>query len=90
MAWMAWTWQTALFFGTVGLGLALMTLAEIRWPTQSRRGFLPMATTRGDRFFISLLGSAFIHIAWLAATDLPVALASLLSLGYAALVMSKG
>ena len=90
MAWMAWTWQTALFFGAVGLGLAVMTLAEIRWPTGSRRGFLPMATTRGDRFFISLLGSAFIHIAWLAASDLPVALASALSLSYAALVMSKG
>ena len=90
MAWMAWTWQTALFFGAVGLGLAVMTLAEMRWPTQSRRGFLPMATTRGDRFFISLLGSAFIHIGWLAATDLPVALAGLLSIGYAVLVMSKG
>ncbi len=90
MAWMAWTWQTALFFSAVGLGLAVMTLAEIRWPTQPRRGFLPMATTRGDRFFISLLGSAFIHIGWLAATDLPVVLAGLLSLGYAVLVMSKG
>ena len=31
-----------------------------------RRGILGLATTRGDRLFISLLGSAYIHLAWLA------------------------
>jgi len=30
-----------------------------------RVGILRFETTRGDRLFISLLGSAFIHIAWL-------------------------
>jgi predicted small integral membrane protein len=30
-----------------------------------RRGVLGIETTRGDRLFISLLGSAFIHLAWL-------------------------
>ena len=67
-----------------------MTLLELRRPTVERRGFLPIPTTRGDRFFISLLGSAFIHILWLAATDLHIAGASLVSIGYATLVMSKG
>jgi predicted small integral membrane protein len=28
-----------------------------------------MTTTRGDRLFIGLLGSAFINLAWLAVTD---------------------
>ena len=37
-----------------------------------RRGFLPMATTRGDRLFIGLLGAAYIHLAWLGLTDLPL------------------
>ena len=55
-----------------------------------RRGFLPIPTTRGDRFFISLLGSAFIHILWLATTDLSLAGAGLISLGYAGTVMAKG
>ena len=90
MEWMAWTWPTATFFASVAIALAFMTLLELRRPTVERRGLLPIPTTRGDRFFISLLGSAFIHILWLAATDLPVAVAGLLSLGYAALVMSKG
>ncbi len=31
-----------------------------------RRGILGLDTTRGDRLFISLLGSAFIHMGWLA------------------------
>jgi len=37
-----------------------------------RRGILGLDTTRGDRLFISLLGSAFIHLGWLAlvGTDL--------------------
>jgi len=90
MAWMAWTWPTAVFFGSVALALALLTLAELRWPTVERRGWLPIRTTRGDRFFVSLLGSAYIHILWLAATDLPVALAGLLSVLYSALVMTRG
>ena len=28
-------------------------------------GILRIETTRGDRLFLSLLGSAFIHLAWL-------------------------
>ncbi len=30
-----------------------------------RTGILRFETTRGDRLFVSLLGSAFIHLAWL-------------------------
>ena len=29
-----------------------------------RKGILGLDTTRGDRLFVSLLGSAFIHLAW--------------------------
>ena len=90
MSWMAWTWQTAAFFSGIGLALAAMTWAEIRWPTKVRQGFLPMPTTRGDRFFISLLGSAAVHVAWLAATDAPVGWASMLCIGYAGAVMRYG
>jgi len=62
---MAWTWQTGLFFaGLAGL-LALMTVIGIVRPEMERVGVLGIATTRGDRLFISLLGSAFIHLAWL-------------------------
>ncbi len=80
MNWMAWTLPTALFFVAVASALLVMIVWELRSPTLTRRGFLPMATTRGDRFFIALLASAFAHIAWLAVSDGPVLIASGLSL----------
>ena len=69
LEWMAWTGPTAGFFGFIGALLAGMTLWELRSPTASRRGFLPMPTTRGDRVFIGLLASAFLLLTWLGLTD---------------------
>ena len=80
MEWMAWTQPTALFFVTVALSLVLMTLWEIRSPTEPRKGLLPLVTTRGDRFFIALLASAFVHAAWLALSDTTVVVASGISI----------
>ncbi len=66
LSWMAWTWPTAAFFGTIFLLLVAMTVWEIRRPGGAPRvGLLGFETTRGDRLFVSLLGSAFIHLAWL-------------------------
>ena len=62
---MAWTGPTAIFFALIAAGLIAMTVWELRRPTLVRKGFLPMATTRGDRFFIGLLSSAFLHMLWL-------------------------
>ena len=81
MEWMAWTLPTAMFFVAIGVGLLVMTLSEIRWPTTLRKGFLPLVTSRGDRFFIMLLASAFVHIAWLGFTDVPLYWASALCVG---------
>lgn len=90
MTWMAWTWPSALFFIAIALALVVLTLAERRWPTVLRRGWLPMATTRGDRFFVALLASAFVHVGWLAFTDLPVWGASALCVLLMAVVMRWG
>jgi predicted small integral membrane protein len=65
MAWMAWTWQTGLFFAIIAALLCAMTLWERLSPSVERRGVLGITTTRGDRLFISLLGAAFIQLAWL-------------------------
>jgi predicted small integral membrane protein len=70
MGWMAWTRHTAIFFVCIFATLAIMGLWEARSPTVPRRGFLPMQTTRGDRLFIGLLATAFIHMAWLALTTI--------------------
>ena len=80
MSWMAWTLPTALFFIGIGLALLTMTVWSLRSPAPARRGFLPLETTRGDRFFISLLSAAFVHIVWLALTDASVLIASTLAL----------
>ena len=66
LSWMAWTWHTAAFFGFIALCLTTMMVWEYFSPGGNpRKGILTLDTTRGDRLFISLLGSAFIHLAWL-------------------------
>jgi predicted small integral membrane protein len=66
LSWMAWTWQTAVLFLFILAALVAMAIWEWRSPGGApRRGILAIDTTRGDRLFISLLGSAFIHLAWL-------------------------
>ncbi len=62
--WMAWTTPVAVFFVCIVLMLVGMTAWEIRSPTILRKGFLPIATTRGDRLFIGLLLAAYINLAW--------------------------
>ncbi|PDT16019.1 hypothetical protein CO670_14615 [Rhizobium sp. J15] len=65
-SWMAWTLPTALFFLTILALLIAMSVWEYFSPGGSpRMGVLRFETTRGDRLFVSLLGSAFIHLAWL-------------------------
>ena len=90
MNWMAWTTATAIFFTGIAIALIVMTVWELRRPTKSARGFLPMATTRGDRFFISLLSAAFIHLLWLGTIVEYLLVASALSLLWAALLMRRG
>ena len=67
--WMAWTAPVAVFFVAVGLLLAGMTIWELRSPSTLRRGFLPIATTRGDRLFIGLLLAAYVNLAFLGLSE---------------------
>lgn len=62
--WMAWTTPVAVFFTCIVLMLIGMTVWEIKSPTVVRKGFLPIATTRGDRLFIGLLGAAYLNLAF--------------------------
>jgi predicted small integral membrane protein len=66
LSWMAWTLPTALFFVTIALLLVGMAVWEYVSPGGNPRvGLLRFETMRGDRLFVSLLGSAFIHLGWL-------------------------
>jgi predicted small integral membrane protein len=90
MSWMAWTFPTAMFFAAIGIMLVLMTVWELRRPTRQTQGFLPLATTRGDRLFIALLSAAFIHLLWLATVDELLPVASVLSVAWAMALMRWG
>ena len=72
IAWMAWTLPTAIFFVMLALTLATMTWLAVAYPEAERVGVLRIPTTRGDRLFISLLGSAFIFLAWLGFLGVPL------------------
>ncbi len=67
LTWMGWTTPTAVFFVVIGGLIALMCIWEAVSPGgHPRKGILQFETTRGDRLFVTLLGSAFINLAWLA------------------------
>ncbi|MEM9797710.1 MAG: DUF2160 family membrane protein [Pseudomonadota bacterium] len=72
--WMAWTPATLAVFVGIFAAIALIgTLEVIRFRDGlARRGVLGLTTTLGDRLFLSLLGTAFIFLAWLGLVGQPV------------------
>ncbi len=100
-AWMVWTTPVAVFFTCIALMLLGMTVWEIKQPTLLRKGFLPLATTRGDRLFIGLLCAAYINLAfvglskklmeWLSLTTEPsIWISFVISMLVLAFVMRRG
>ncbi|MDH2383882.1 DUF2160 domain-containing protein [Bradyrhizobium sp. CER78] len=65
IAWMAWTWPTAVFFVLLASTLGMMTWLAIAYPEAERVGVLRIPTTRGDRLFVSLVLAAVIHLLWI-------------------------
>jgi predicted small integral membrane protein len=90
LEWMAWTPGTAIFVAVVFASLlGLAVLAAFR-PPVPRRGFLPIATTLGDRIYVGLLGVGFIFIALIALTALPLTVGLGLAVVWMAAVLLKG
>lgn len=90
MSWMVWTVPTAVFFSSIAAMLAGMTVWEILSPTIERKGFLPIATTRGDRLFIGLLSAAFIHLGVIGFTSLSIWIALAISAVWLLVLMRWG
>ena len=87
LSWMAWTWPTAAFFIFVALAIASMGVWEYFSPGGApRRGIFRIDTTRGDRLFISLLGSAFIFLGWLGVFGAPLWIPLIIAFFWAAFV----
>ncbi len=73
LSWMAWTWPTALVFIGIFSAMGILTVLEIKNPGgDERQGALGLVTTRGDRLFITLLGSVYIMLAWLGIIGMPL------------------
>ena len=90
LTWMAWTLPTTIFFITIACILVAMTVWQIKAPSVERKGFLPISTTPGDRLFIGLLGSAFIHLAWIGLTTLNLWIAFVIALIWMIVLMRWG
>ena len=99
--WMVWTTPVAVFFCCIALMLVGMTVWEIKQPTTLRKGFLPIATTRGDRLFIGLLSAAYINLGFVGVSgklaeafslesEPSVWISFVVSMAVLALVMKKG
>lgn len=83
LSWMAWTWPTAAFFIVVVLSIFTMGVWERYSPGGNpRRGVFGLDTTRGDRLFISWLGTGFINMGWLAFYGAPLWGGLFLSIGW--------
>ncbi|SPH18023.1 hypothetical protein DEA8626_01553 [Defluviimonas aquaemixtae] len=71
--WMAWTPATlAVFIGIFGAMGALTVLEIVRPGGAERKGVLGLVTTRGDRLFMTLLGTSYIFMAWLWLFGMPL------------------
>ncbi len=69
---MYWTAPSAIGFAALFGLLAVLSLLDARVPSYPRRGWLPMATTRGDRIFLTITGLVASFFLWLAiAPDSP-------------------
>lgn len=90
MAWMVWTLPTIIFFSAIAAILVGMTAWEVVSPTVERKGFLPITTTRGDRLFIGLLSTAYIHLVVVGFTDITIWFALALSVVWLLILMRWG
>jgi predicted small integral membrane protein len=88
--WMYWTLPTAIFFISLFVVLTAMGIWQTISPSEPRRGFLPLATTPGDRLFIGIISTIFIHLAWIGFTDLSLWIMFPIGVGWLIVVMIWG
>ena len=64
--WMRWSWQSAVFFGSIFGAIIGLTVWDIFSPGVRSKGLLPMAMTRGDRLFLGIVLTLGVFLVWLA------------------------
>ena len=88
--WMAWTQGTALFIAGVFVFLGSITVLAALRPSTPRKGILPIETARGDRIYISLLGSGLVMVLYVAVTDSGLPFGLLLVAAWVGVVLRWG
>ena len=78
-------------YAIFGLFIVFCFVVMIIWEKKKpggspRKGILGLDTTRGDRLFISLLSSAFIHLGWLGLIGPYLWIATIISVAFAVVV----
>jgi len=73
LSWMAWTWPTAAVFIGIFSAIGILVMLEIRNPGgDERQGILGLTTTRGDRLFLTCLGTSYIFLLWIGLFGMPL------------------
>ena len=89
--WMAWTPATfAVFVGIFSAIAVIGVLEGLKYKDGiERKGILGLTTTLGDRLFITLLGSAYIFLAWLGIVGQPIWIPLFIAFGWGIFVFWK-
>lgn len=89
--WMAWTPATFVLFCALFSAIAVIGVLEVFKYRDGieRKGILGLTTTLGDRLFISLLGTAYIFLAWLGLFGQPLWWPLALSLAWGTFCFKK-
>lgn len=89
--WMAWTPVTLAVFVGIFSAIAVIGMLEVLRFRDGieRRGILGLTTTLGDRLFITLLGTAYIFLAWLGFVGQPVLIPVFIAIGWGIFVFWK-
>lgn len=66
--WMYWTVPSALFFIAIFAGIAMIGVLDVVKPQLERKGFWPIPTSRGDRFFIGVITTIGFFLIWVGFT----------------------
>ena len=90
LSWMMWTLPTAIFCVTIASIVVAMTIWQTISPSLERKGFLPIPTTPGDRFFIGILTSIYIFLAWVGLTSLSLWVLLVIAVCWIIVVMCWG
>lgn len=62
---MLWTVPSMIGIGLIFVIIIVVNIVDIFKPGYSRKGFLPISTTRGDRVYIAILSTVIVFFLWM-------------------------